>query len=290
MGRLEGKLIQLVPDCRDKVGRGHYQRCHELARYLRENSRVDFTPVFTEFGEIVKFEQYDLVVIDTHRDVSELVNYGISRACKVVVLDNFYHDKRTLGINVFDHEVVDRTKTITSVNNIILREEILNRGMANDTLPYALICLGGADVNKQSNNLARKLHATYRQKILLVKPHWDEEVNTLTSECERIEVVVWPDNFVELLAHAEIVVCNAGTTMFEAMLLGRPVVAWPQSSYESNMARHFAEQGLIVGIGIESLANYDSFNTATRLPFDGRGGERVADLISNLLYESKVDS
>jgi hypothetical protein len=56
------------------------------------------------------------------------------------------------------------------------------------------------------------------------------------------------------------------------------------------MARHFAEQGLIVGIGIESLANYDSFNTATRLPFDGRGGERVADLISNLLYESKVDS
>ncbi|MFW6300564.1 MAG: hypothetical protein ACOC20_06560, partial [Oceanicaulis sp.] len=82
-------------------------------------------------------------------------------------------------------------------------------------------------------------------------------------------------------------VTNAGTTALEAMALGKAVHVLAQTEAERATAERFLADGIILGLGLETLAPPDAEHAARiaasgRAQVDGRGARRLADLILSL--------
>jgi len=99
--------------------------------------------------------------------------------------------------------------------------------------------------------------------------------------------------FLKHLAESDLVITNAGTTVYEAIALGRPVLSIPQNDFERVVAGLLIEKGVVVtpekidrisilaslaGI-IENHTHRHLMAQRGKILVDGRGALRVANII-----------
>ena len=101
------------------------------------------------------------------------------------------------------------------------------------------------------------------------------------------------DEFLDLLASADLAIVNGGTTLYESLALGRPSLAVPQNDFEKDVVETLSESGAVTGLmeqdkvtlleTLTSLINdrqrLESTAQIGRKLIDGKGSERVAELI-----------
>jgi len=102
--------------------------------------------------------------------------------------------------------------------------------------------------------------------------------------------------FLELLGMSDITITNAGTTLYEALALGRPAVAVPQNDFEADVACALGEAGTcLVSQGSSRLTRKElasiisdsdrriQMATKGKATLDRRGAHRVAKIILDKL-------
>ena len=271
--------IVICPDKASGVGIGHLKRCEAILEYLKDQYNVNYHPL-----DFIHFIPPDLsgslVVLDTHHEISHFVTALKTNNNKVIVLDNFNDDKRDLGINIFDHHDVDRSKTVTSFDHIILRKEIFPYAkMDRLTGDYAVVTIGGGDRLGMGAQVVQSLRKIYNKRIILVQR---QEAIPVQLGAEDLEILYNPPNFLELIFRSELVLCNAGSTLFEALMLKKKCLVFPQTQYELNIANYFDKNGHLLGVGIENLtAGLEQRGDLNfeQLPFSGKGAEVVGKFI-----------
>ncbi len=278
------KKIFICPDNSIGAGLGHITRSRALFDCLSEDFDVVFKPL--KFNERIDIADIncDLIIIDSHLEIGEALDHLKKKNIKTIVLDNFNKDSRVLGLNIYDHFEVDRAKTITSLDHIILRKEIfVKKKDSCDHENYALVTIGGEDVLREGSKIVDCLLQQYTKKIILILGLKSPEVNI---QHPRVEILRAPDSFLDILSKAEVVLCNSGSTLFESLYLGRRCITFPQSNYERNISQYFLEKNLVLGIGIDSidfsLKKLNEF-AVVDIPFDGRGANAIKDRIKEIL-------
>ena len=265
------------------VGVGHCKRCEAIAAELKGKYEVVYRPIVFSKSEDFEFEN-GLVLLDTHQDVFAFISKLKEKKFKVIVLDNFNFDLRDLGINIFDHHPVDRKKTVTDLDHIVLRKEIFAYITSeNPNGEYAIVSIGGGDHLRMGHQIAEHLRKFYNKKIILIQ---GPNAGTVELSINNFETLRSPANFLELLSRAEIVLCNAGTTLFEALLLKKRCIVFPQTQYEINIANYFYTNRYLLGIGIDNIASSLEHMTSLKigpLPYSGKGAEAISKFIKGLL-------
>jgi spore coat polysaccharide biosynthesis predicted glycosyltransferase SpsG len=168
------------------------------------------------------------------------------------------------------------------------------------------ISLGGADPGYLTLEI---LAAVSRLSADASRITWNVVLGPLSGyEAERLRVE-YPDfirfhngsemsrrEFLELLGMSDIAITNAGTTLCEALALGRPTVAVPQNDFEADVACIMGEAGAcLVSRGNSRLTRKELGSIISggdrriqmaekgKATLDGLGAHRVAHLILSRL-------
>jgi len=144
-----------------------------------------------------------------------------------------------------------------------------------------VVCIGGADVRRIGPKAAQALHDLGESVTLLRGPFSHGNL----TDGNKYTTLINPPDFEAHLAGCRWAVTNGGTTMLEAMSLGKPVHVIPQTAAETRLADHILQRGGILGIGLGELRSpapsYASQTglVASRL-VDGKGAERIVAAIT----------
>lgn len=114
----------------------------------------------------------------------------------------------------------------------------------------------------------------YFSKTVLVQGPLAKELNTI----DEIIITKNPDNFVDLIKKSQIVFCNAGSTLFESVLLKKPCISIPQTKYEGNISQDFLSRGYILNIGLQNLKESVRKLNVFSMPelcFEGKGAAEI---------------
>jgi spore coat polysaccharide biosynthesis predicted glycosyltransferase SpsG len=165
---------------------------------------------------------------------------------------------------------------------MVVREEIasLPRQSKGEGV---VIVLGGGDVLDQGHTAAAVLARQGQQVTLVQGPL---AVNRAPGEGYR--VLSDPPDLPALLQGCGWAVTNGGTCMFEALCLGKPAVALPQTPHEAKLAALALAQGALLGVGREALHPWDAAALQAVAPraaalVDGRGAQRIVAIVKELL-------
>ena len=111
---------------------------------------------------------------------------------------------------------------------------------------------------------------------------------------DHVEIVDAPDGLAEVLAAADLVVTGGGVTMLEACVLGRPTIVLPIAPNQQRAVDALGGLGAVVVAGAETVvdavgrlidddAERAALGSRARAAIDGRGAERAAAAIVELL-------
>lgn len=112
-------------------------------------------------------------------------------------------------------------------------------------------------------------------------------LKTLLSNTAH-QILINPDDFVQRLSRADLVLCGGGGTLLEAMHLGRACVVFAQNSDERAHAAQFERAGACVWperlkeVLQENELRDDLSNTAAKM-VDGRGVMRITSRLMELI-------
>lgn len=223
-----------------------------------------------------------VAVIDLPSAADRLIADYRLKGVPTVVLDH-------LGASVPDVTIsVDRklsrqhgNKHFSGLRYAIIRESLRRKGRRDDSA--VLVSIGGSDLLGQSSYAAGRL-SSLGLSVIAVKGL--AASSPMGSPATTVKYVSHPENFDDLFARSNFVVINGGTTLLEALHLGKSVFVLPQTSGEESFARRMAQRGLILGVGLESLRE-PTFSErfwakgTGPLAVDGLGAQRVARIILN---------
>jgi spore coat polysaccharide biosynthesis predicted glycosyltransferase SpsG len=272
--------IRIVADGSPTYGYGHLSRTHELAFSFEEAG------FFVEYVNLRKssnagasgVQTRDLTLIDLPYDGDHWLADARSKGEGVIGIDYLGRGRpdilirmnRPLG-NVPAHRV------FYGLDYAIIRREIRTapRVLGN----YVLVSIGGADVNDQGALCAGML-SNWGLKTILVRGPLAKQ-HTLPAA--RFRVVNEPPDFSRLLGGCGWAVTNGGTTMLEALSMGKAVHVVPQTAEEMRFASELLERGLLLGIGIDSLRPPEpdriaSLGRRASAAVDGQGANRIVGI------------
>ena len=150
---------------------------------------------------------------------------------------------------------------------------------------HVVVTMGGADPAARSLDAVRLLnrHAGNGESVtVILGPLAPRALEAeLRATNPRAAIVRNPTNFEELLSTADVLLTSGGTTLLEALCLGKPTVVFPQNAAESAHAKPLVDAGACVWA--ESLPQVLSDAGLRRTlaetalqKVDGRGVERIA--------------
>jgi spore coat polysaccharide biosynthesis predicted glycosyltransferase SpsG len=274
-----------------------------LGRETRQNVPAQTADLFEglnwEAGPVPQVATGDAVILDLECESQRAMWERCSRegvAC--LALD--YFDPMHLPdmtINLMDHSGSMRA-AYTAIGRAgdyhegpdyaLIRPNIVaRRSLAQTaTVRRVVVTMGGADPGRQTAEAARILRAKLEPGMEvtiilgpLVAEDLETEVRTLAGD--RFRVVRNPSEFDDLLAGADVILTSGGTTLLEALCLGKPTVVFPQNVAETAHANLYVKAGACVWA--ESLPQVlsdaglrQSLAAEAARRVDGRGVERIA--------------
>ena len=287
--------VQIVTDGNPFIGYGHIRRSAALAERLKqEGINVTMLGLSEDAKEMLPSPGIanlapDLVVFDVFDGIDTLIANAREQGQVTITLDWFGQEIPDFNIVVFAHDTVRASKqSFIGFEYIILREEIIAaKKILNKGLENVLVCLGGGDLLKQSEQAAGVLAKLGLQTTLVLGP-----MATDIETGSNIRKLTNPPDFPHLLAASDWAVTNAGGCFFEALYLGTPAFALPQSPMESRIAACVAEKNAVLGSGLENIRRFDkaemenASNNGMEL-IDGKGLTRVATIVKEQAWQKR---
>ena len=284
-------LIRLAYDVGEGIGLGHQRRMEALAAGLHGLG------LSSELAAIGDGVEGDVVVVDSYvvRADGDAV-----RARRRVAIDDL---ERDLAVDVLvdpaplppcGRDERARAGTLLRGPGYALLDPALARREVRpvgDEVGTVLVATGGADAGGVGASIAAGLlYALPDVAVRLVVGPWSSD-----AVPEGVDAVRAPSGLADDLAAADLVVCSAGVTLLEALVLGRPVVA---ALTADNQRRSF--DGLVAAGAAEGCESPDAavaaavglagdverrrvLATRGREVVDGQGAGRVAEAVAALV-------
>jgi hypothetical protein len=225
----------------------------------------------------------DLTLIDLPYDGDHWLTDARSRGESVIGLDYLGQGRPDLVIRMNSSlSNVPPYRLLFGLDYAIIRREIrlAPRGPGN----YVLVSIGGADINDQCASCAGTV-STWGVETILVRGPFTKQRNLSAA---KYTILDEPANFAHLLGGCAWAITNGGTTMVEALSMGKAVYVVPQTEEETRFAQELFERGLLLGVGADSLRPPTSDLIATigcraRAAVDGGGVDRIVGLGRELI-------
>jgi spore coat polysaccharide biosynthesis predicted glycosyltransferase SpsG len=281
--------VEIAVDGGPGYGFGHLSRSRTLARALEKaGADVRFSPrseIAADLLEGLPAATGDepILLVDLPYADDAAIRAARQAGRRVVVLDHIGEAEADLGLRTDPRPVpMAAERCEYGLAYAMIRPEILSQTPVPGD--YVLICVGGADLGDLGVEAARRLSASGQPVILVRGPL----ATTLTEAPAGVEVRIAPPDLPALMAGCAFAVTNAGTTALEAMALGKAVHVLSQTDAEQATAERFLADGIILGLGVETLGvpvpdHAAKVAAAGQALVDGRGAERVAALVLGLV-------
>ena len=279
------KKIKIFTEKSEKIGFGHFNRSRTLFKYLMsKNLDVEFIDLTSSIESDPNYENGEIYLIDSPNYANKIIEIAYRNAIISITLDHFGKSIPDYNVVIFPHsKPKGNIATFIGFKHVIFNEKITLFNLDITTEEYTLICLGGADINQQSLEIAKKLYQSgYEVKVILgplaIKP----------QKKLPFEVFYNPLNFFELIKKAKYIICNGGNTLFECLYLKKQAFIIPQSILEERIAHELYLKELVIGYSKtnfdindfkENIHNKVSFQNNE---FDNLGKERILNILEKL--------
>lgn len=288
------KCIELVCDGGTQYGIGHIRRSITLANELAKRGYQIRFSAASEQGQ----QQLTSINVTYTSDLTSLLRildfpYPIDdwiekkAPLPVVALDYFGDQPVDLVVSVYEHRIpVPPGRRLSGLEYALIRPEITvlaeQSSLCSDNV---LVMIGGSDINRDGEAVAEKL-VHFGMDVQLIRGPGVEKDYEVQSE--KVSILHMPEDIEKRMSMCQWAVTNGGSSMMEMMCLGKAVHVIPQTDAELHLAELVMEQGGILGIGLERLETpsqqeIDQIGRRAREIVDGRGVERIADLIEGCL-------
>lgn len=287
-GRQRTPFVQLIANGSATYGYGHISRSRELAAAFSESGfEVEYINLLEHSSaQLTDHGRLGLTVIDLPYPDDTWLNSARQRGNKVIGLDYLGQGSPDCLIRMNQPLTkIPCGRLLFGLEYAIIRKSI--REAAASRGDYVLVSIGGADVGNHGLSTAATLSALGLKTILVRGPLSGRVDNTFAN----VTVAESPPDFPGLLAGSSWVVSNGGTTMVEAMSLGKAVHVVPQTSEEERFARPLYVSDLLLGVGPHDLRAPTEDEIAltglrAQKAVDTRGSQRIVELGQQLLDET----
>lgn len=263
--------------------------------------------------EYIMGDAPSVIVVDCARDGPDIVRACANTGIKVVALDYMLSDQPLPAaiINLIDHNPGTLAGCPPAREGVIycegpqyaiIRDEFLeerNRRTVRGeraVIKNILITFGGAD---PSCNFKRALEMITQwpgrfDVDIIVGPLFTSDVMPVADSMRHKCVITThmsPNQIGKLFAEADLIICGGGGTLLEAMCVGTPAMVIPQNEAELRHAASLAEREacwLTDDVEWEYMIpviNREKRSICARACVDGRGAERICDVIEQQLYQ-----
>jgi spore coat polysaccharide biosynthesis predicted glycosyltransferase SpsG len=289
------KTVSLWFDGGGCHGIGNICRSLELGRRLaRFGYEVSFRPLSSDAANLAGLAfgadvgKADVVVLDVpyFGDVwSKAANEGGAR---VLALDYEGAVAPDLVVSLQAvRALAPGTRHLVGLDYAIIRSEFLaptTKGSHGEG--FVLVMLGGGAPAEQTERILRQVAAVASNVVLVQGPLAAGIGLGAIPSCVR--VVNQPENLAALMAGCSWAVTTGGASLMELVHLGRAVYVLPRTPAEATFVAIFAGHSVVFGIGEDSLdcptaAQREHCAVVGPRLIDGRGCERLAELIDTLL-------
>jgi spore coat polysaccharide biosynthesis predicted glycosyltransferase SpsG len=160
-----------------------------------------------------------------------------------------------------------------------------------------LLTLGGADRTEASLRLIPALTET-KSTVVIGPAFRHRQAVERTAAAYGLETVVAPEGLRELLLEHRLAISSGGNTLFEAAAAGTPALVTWEDPHEEAQGKAFADAGTarVIGRGADvdpdrvrnavnqllGSTDLEAMSNAGRHLIDGRGADRIADLLVEL--------
>ncbi len=288
-------MVEIVCEGNKKVGFGHIRRSLSLAaEFKKANIPVSMRGLSSTAQSFIDslfnsdfFSIPKVRIFDSPLSLDNQIRVTKSEGILSVTLDWFGESTSDINIVVYPHhEVRANIRSYVGFEYVIIREDILiERELSKRVVgdKNVLICLGGADVLGQSNEVALMLKSSGYAVTLIQGP-----MSRLGPVIDGVRVYQNPTNYPKLMASCNWAVTNGGGCFFESACLGKPTFILPQTPWEMAIAKAASIHVDLLGIGMEQLTElrdkrFSEIYQKTFSIIDGVGSERIVNIVRDLL-------
>ena len=284
--QLKRNRIIIACDGNPIYGFGHIKRSKSLELTLKKKGFVTKLIILSELKDRNFFNSFKnispvCVFFDVPYDVADLITFSSEKNCLSIALDYFGKGIPDINIIIYPHKkFTAKLAKYVGLEYIIIRPDILKYNPQPHTKPIKkiLIIIGGSDINYEGYKAAKLLSKQGFKIQLIAGPFVDYPIERNIYHLKKT-----PYNLPELFYENDLIVTNGGGALFEAIYLGKWIIALPQTPFEKKIVKIFKSKNYILGQGLSSLKRLDSFDlqVKTKKPriIDGLGSERIAQIL-----------
>jgi len=176
----------------------------------------------------------------------------------------------------------------------------------NPQVQKVLLCFGGGDEYNLSARVAWIMgkFPTIKTTIILGAAFkLEEELLEIVNQLPNKPAIIKDSkNMKELLLESDLAVCAGGSILYELAITGTPAVIIPMNDHQVENAEEFEKFGSVISVGLHSEIEDEDIKEALQKAHDsqlrknmseagkkitdGRGAERIAEIISAFTQEN----
>lgn len=288
-------------------GSGNVIRMRTLANYIvdkQPNTQIIFTGKKIEkIKELTegKFEYLDypilnldrefkVALLDSTEDAIEAIAQNLKRHSNfLIAFDFFKYQSKNVDciINLINHypEKVSQFNgpLHKGTDFAIIQENILKAKKIKTDNKSILITFGGEDPMDYSFEAVELLSKYKIFKVsCILGNRYSGKLLTKAKEYNSINFIPFSNNISEHYANHSIIVCGGGTTIVEALFLGKHIFSKAQNFFENNFIVDLKKKFINVHnfTSLKKLVEEASFLSEVR-EIDGKGKKRILDIIES---------
>lgn len=276
-------MIYILADGGPSVGGGHISRCRSIAyemdgmgqpvRWIVPVEASPFMRKEEDFSGIVDFtveaistvlnadnpiQKSDILLVDGYRFSEELLRF-LGDNCILVVLDDY----RNIPVDRWASIVINYNLGVTDIpygreavkllgpSYCPLRPSFAKLTPSDDG--FVLFLAGASDVAGVTVDVVTWYDTSWPPMVAVLGPmvpdDYFDKVSRMADNKDGLTLMRAPSDFDGLMARASSVVCTSSVTCYEAMALGKPVVAFQVAENQRRIGRALSELGWGIDLG-----------------------------------------
>lgn len=228
---------------------------------------------------------------------------------KIALKSDIIINRTTIERRFQQYDRTGHTKYYLGPKYVPLRSEFLGleqrSRQINQKVQHILLCFGGGDEFNLSARVAWILGKFSGVKTTIVLGsafRLEEELQEIIAQLpEKPTIIKDSKNMKDLFLQSDLAICAGGSILYELAVTGTPSLIIPLNDHQVENAEEFERFGSVVSVGLHSeIEDVDIENAIKELLehprrkkmseagkniTDGRGAERIADIIYQHLQE-----
>jgi len=301
----------IVAEASRRVGYGHLMECLAVANEI-DTGKVVLSEEFLDSNalELARgkgFEihtsaetaehRYEWILLDTRKNDIKIQRWLRKKTERLVVIDELGGIELDCDA-VVNFSIVEQWRSYKSRNPpkryfgpeyFPLRQSIKTSFGTEKKKGRIIVSLGGADRTETILEVARNARHLSNERLYVLGPGCSIATKKVSEIDPDGKVLTAPDNYDDLLASAEFVICAGGNTLYEASFSRTfPLVVW-EDPHEKIQGERFEAVGAAIVIGGAGKVHLEKLKTALERQhaksaapsiIDGWGALRVAEIVA----------